>query len=67
MKPDLLFFRVVPFPMSSLYILSRRKDEGGPSQLLFPNAKPHDWSERGGVEAGQEEGINKGQVLEWDE
>jgi hypothetical protein len=28
-------------------MLRRREDKGGPIQLLFPIAKPHDWLERG--------------------
>ncbi len=33
-------------PTSSLFMLRRREDKGGPIQLLFPVAKPHDLLER---------------------
>jgi hypothetical protein len=40
--------------MSSLFVLRRREDKGGPIHLLFPIAKlMTGW--RGGVEAGKKE------------
>ncbi len=42
-----LFLRAGPCPTSSLFMLRRREDKGGPVEPLFPTAKPHDWLERG--------------------
>jgi hypothetical protein len=41
-----LFLRAGVCPTSSLFMLRRREDKGGPIQLLFLVAKPHDWLER---------------------
>jgi hypothetical protein len=38
-----LFLKAGPCPTSSLFMLRRRKDKGGPVQPLFPVDKPHDW------------------------
>jgi hypothetical protein len=52
--PGWLILRACPCPTSSLFVMRRREDKGGPIQLPFPIAKPHDWFERG-VEVGKKE------------